>query len=468
MKKIFLWTDQVSISWISGVLYFEDRKGNDRFSKSLRLIALLKFYKWNGERGFGTWSAVENATRVQVLSRELGINIYLPVFVGFINPFAIDLILATFSVSQRFAFDAIVEESIAIYSLGLDLIEIVEGEEGDNNIIKERSIYKNINIIGNNTINRNRSSNINNNNNNILFNARVNNTFKAKDYANFSTTSVDRNKNKNKNIDIESYKLFIDNKFRSEELLSLFNFLDEFNVGSEDRKRLEDLILIVGQLLSISKLGITKKGVIELKGKVLDLFDSIGFKSEILYNILKYIDKVSEECSKSRLINYTTKNIKSKLVKEYNNNNKNTVEKYMINDNEEFLLKLIEIAARRKVVLSDSKLQDIIEILNLLGSYNYHDNYITRIIEGLRNKLMAMIDFNDIISQVKKESYRKRKRKLIVKTMTIDNYTKELDSNLDAFLIKVKEISVNYFMDKYKNLIELLPDNLINIIVYLM
>jgi len=29
---------------------------------------------------------------------------------------------------------------------------------------------------------------------------------------------------------------------RSEELVSLFNFLDEFNVGAEDRKRLEDLI----------------------------------------------------------------------------------------------------------------------------------------------------------------------------------------------------------------------------------
>jgi len=321
-------------------------------------------------------------------------------------------------------------------------------------------------MIGNNNINRNTNRYINKKNNNILFNARVNNnnTFKAKDSANFSTTSVDRNKNKNKNknIDIESYKLFIDDKFRSEELVSLFNFLDEFNVGAEDRKRLEDLILIVGQLLSISKLGITKKGVMELKGNVIDLFDSIGLKSEILYNILKYIDKVSEECSKSRLINYTSNNIKSKLVKEYNNNNKNMVEKYMINDNEEFLLKLIEIAARRNVVLSDSKLQEIIEILNLLGSYNYDD--ITRIIEGLMNKLM--IDFNDIVSQVKKESY--RKRKLIVKNMTIDNYTKELDSNFDAFLIKAKEISVNYFTDKSKNLIELLtlppPDNKKNLL----
>lgn len=85
-------------------------------------------------------------------------------------------------------------------------------------------------MIGNNNINRNTNRYINKKNNNILFNARVNNnnTFKAKDSANFSTTSVDRNKNKNKNknIDIESYKLLIDDKFRSEELVSLFNFLD--------------------------------------------------------------------------------------------------------------------------------------------------------------------------------------------------------------------------------------------------
>jgi len=97
--------------------------------------------------------------------------------------------------------------------------------------------------------------------------------------------------------------------------------------------------------------------------------------------------------------------IKSKLVKEYNNNNKNMVEKYMINDNEEFLLKLIEIAARRNVVLSDSKLQgNYWRYWILLGSYNYDD--ITRIIEGLMNKLM--IDFNDIVSQVKRNLIEKK------------------------------------------------------------
>lgn len=121
MKKIFLWTDQVSISRIRGLVSFADRQGNERFAKSLRLIALLKFYKWDAERGCGTWTAVENAISIQDLARELGMNIYLPVTGPFINPFAIDLILATFSVSQRFVFDAIVEESIAIYSPGLNL-----------------------------------------------------------------------------------------------------------------------------------------------------------------------------------------------------------------------------------------------------------------------------------------------------------------------------------------------------------
>jgi len=52
----------------------------------------------------------------------------------------------------------------------------------------------------------------------------------------------------------------------------------------------------------------------ELKGNVIDLFDSIGLKSEILYNILKYIDQgKSKNVQKVELINYTSNNIKSKI-----------------------------------------------------------------------------------------------------------------------------------------------------------
>jgi hypothetical protein len=250
---------------------------------------------------------------------------------------------------------------------------------------------------------------------------------------------------KNNNLnDIGDYKLFIDDRFRSEELSKLFGFLDGFNVQIEDRKRLEDLILVVGQLLSISKFGITKRGVAELGRNVIDLFGSIGLKEEIINNIFKHIEKVSEESSKERL------NKSILVVKGYNKNKGHQI--YKINENEEFILKLIEIADRRKVVLSDSKIAQIIEILNLIGSYNYDD--LTKNVELLINKLLN--DFKEIVGMEKREFY--RKRKVIVRDMTIERYSKDLDSNLSAFYIKCREISVNFFTNYSKNLIELMDE----------
>jgi len=139
-----------------------------------------------------------------------------------------------------------------------------------------------------------------------------------------------------------------------------------------------------------------------------------------------------------------------KVVKGYNNKNINKVENYKINDNEEVILKLIEIADRRKVIfiLSDSKskIAEIIEILNLIGTYNYDD--LTKNVELLINTLIN--DFNEIVSQDKREFY--RKRKLIVREMTHERYSKELEDSLEAFYIKCRQISVNFFTNYSKEL----------------
>jgi len=62
------------------------------------------------------------------------------------------------------------------------------------------------------------------------------------------------------NMDNKDNKVIIDinEEDRNKELSNLFKFLDDFNIDASDRKKLEDILILVGQLLSVSKLGLTK------------------------------------------------------------------------------------------------------------------------------------------------------------------------------------------------------------------
>jgi hypothetical protein len=265
----------------------------------------------------------------------------------------------------------------------------------------------------------------------------------------------DKNKDKDKDKDIminmgdDKFKVFIDDKFRGEELLKLFDFLDEFNISSEDRKRLEDLILIVSHLLSISKFGLSKKVRANLRESLINLFNSIGLDSKKMGDIVNYIDKVKIE----------NLNNKYNLVKEYNNNNNNNNIKdvkdikYNINikNNDDFLLKLIEIADKKNVILSDEMLTDIDKILNLIGMYNY--DVITKQVENLMKDLI--FDFYYIVNLEHREKRVKRVFKKI--PMNLYHYTKDLNYYMKMFLINVQKSCSNYFIEHANNLIELLP-----------
>jgi hypothetical protein len=426
MKKFFNLNDQSELLWTREI--FSYKGGTEKFRMTLQLIARLKREMFDWHTGYLLSGHVNNRENIWKLAALLGVKNIIIKGNGDINSQAINLLLDMLSADERVTFDNLVEIGFEKYSPNFK----VNFEEDYFNSIKHNNIYKNIKRFNNNmkptTLLEEK------------FRGIVENAFNGK--RNMSTSV--RKQNKDKNLNIENYKLFIDDKFRTEELSKLFGFLDEFNAGNEDRKRLEDLILIVGQLLSISKFGVTKKGVIKLSRNVIGLFESIGLKEEIVNNIFKYIDKVSEESTKGRLIQSI------KVVKGYNNKNINKVENYKINDNEEVILKLIEIADRRKVILSDSKIAEIIEILNLIGTYNYDD--LTKNVELLINTLIN--DFNEIVSQDKREFY--RKRKLIVREMTHERYSKELEDSLEAFYIKCRQISVNFFTNYSKELIELM------------
>jgi|SRR5229473_307744 len=231
---------------------------------------------------------------------------------------------------------------------------------------------------------------------------------------------------------------------QGDELFILLNNLEDFDISKDDLNNLEEFILTIGELLSVSKLGVTKRGVIELKRNLGIEFKKLGVKVKDIESIVNYISNISE-------LNNIVKDIN---VKDINVKDFNSGDKKILDGNgkgEQLLLKLIEIASNKNVNLDDKLLEELIDLFNLLGSYNY--STLNNIIDIKMNKLILV--FKNLISIDKREIYRKRKMK--IQHLNISHYTKVLNSYLKSFINECKIESVNYFMKRANIINELLP-----------
>jgi len=253
------------------------------------------------------------------------------------------------------------------------------------------------------------------------------------------------------NMDNKDNKVIIDinEEDRNKELSNLFKFLDDFNIDASDRKKLEDILILVGQLLSVSKLGLTKRAANVLKSILMNEFKGIGLNNSKINDIFIYVNKLSEDIIKGRMINYKNIMLISDLLKGQN--------KDMLGKNELFILELINIASVKNVILDNSILQEIMDILNILDNYNYDD--INKQIEHKMKDLI--LDFQNLIS---KKSYKvRRKGKYINKPYTLNIYSKTLNTFIKIFMNSCKVISVNYLKNKSEEIIKMLPKQFKNI-----
>lgn len=129
MKKYFNFNDQLAISWTRELFSSKMITGmGPNFKKALELIARLKFDNWNRERGYCTWSAVENGYIIKDLALILGFNIFPKKSTsvggpgGMINNNAINLVLNSFTAYERVVFDMIVKEALEKYGIDLDSV----------------------------------------------------------------------------------------------------------------------------------------------------------------------------------------------------------------------------------------------------------------------------------------------------------------------------------------------------------
>src|SRR5229473_878928 len=182
---------------------------------------------------------------------------------------------------------------------------------------------------------------------------------------------------------------------QGDELFILLNNLEDFDISKDDLNNLEEFILTIGELLSVSKLGVTKRGVIELKRNLGIEFKKLGVKVKDIESIVNYISNISE-------LNNIVKdiNVKDINVKDFNSGDK-------------------------------------------------------KILDGNGKGEQLILVFKNLISIDKREIYRKRKMK--IQHLNISHYTKVLNSYLKSFINECKIESVNYFMKRANIINELLP-----------
>jgi hypothetical protein len=216
----------------------------------------------------------------------------------------------------------------------------------------------------------------------------------------------------------------------------IFNKLENINIDKEELNNIEEVLNIIGRLLGISKYGITRKGNSVLLSSLRSELRSIGLAK-------RDIDKII-----SSILMWS----KSDLIFEVNKDNL----KVKLNGiDEDFVLKLIEISSRRKVILNNNDISELMVIINRISFYNDED--LNKIIIDKMNKLMLL--FEKIVNSTKREFY--KKRKLVVRDMSVERYTKDLNDELKFFNKRSKLDTIKYFMNKLDDISELLPSKFV-------
>jgi len=209
----------------------------------------------------------------------------------------------------------------------------------------------------------------------------------------------------------------------------IVNSLEIINIDKEELNKIEEVLNIIGRLLSITKYGITKKG-----------------HSVLLLNLRKELRNIG-------LTNIDINKIISTILMKAEdswNLEKDNLEINLNGIEENFVLRLIELSSRRKVKLDNDKLEELMEFIKLISYYN--DEGLNKIIIERMNDLK--LSFEETVNLTKREFY--RKRKLIVRDLTVERYSKYLNEHLKYFNKHSKLDTVKYFMNKLDGITELM------------